>query len=80
MTRGTLAMIGPLGSPSQSWSTMRVASRVSCSRTQQRAKLSPSGWVQTFQSTSSCAKPEMPPSRRRSQSTPDARRLAPDSP
>ena len=55
MMRGTLAMIGPDGRPSSSWSTILVASRVSCRRTQQRAKLSPSGWVQTFQSTLSHA-------------------------
>ena len=36
MMRGTLAMIGPAGSPSQSWSTILVASRTSWSRTQQR--------------------------------------------
>ncbi len=54
-----------------------VASRVSCRRTQQRAKLSPSGWVHTFQSTSLWARPTSA-SRRRSQSMPEARRLAPD--
>ena len=52
MMRGTLAMIGPLGTPSQSWSIILVASRTSCSRTQKRANESPSGWVQTFQSSS----------------------------
>ena len=79
MMRGTLAMIGPDGRPSSSWSTIFVASRVSCRRTQQRAKLSPSGWVHTFQSTLSHAIGSTW-SRRRSQSTPLARRLAPDRP
>jgi hypothetical protein len=34
MMRGTLAMIGPVGTPSMSCSTILMASRVSCSRTQ----------------------------------------------
>ena len=50
-------MIAPPGRPSQSWSMILVASRVSCRRTQQRAKLSPSGWVQTLKSTSAWARP-----------------------
>ena len=51
MIRGTLAMIGPAGIVSSSWSTIFVASRVSCRRIQQRAKLSPSGCVHTLKST-----------------------------
>jgi hypothetical protein len=45
MMRGTLAMIGPLGRPSQSWSTILLASRISWRRTHEREKQSPSGWV-----------------------------------
>src|SRR5829696_1845609 len=56
-----------------------VASRTSCRRTQQRAHESPSGWVQTLKSTLSHAIGSTW-SRRRSQSTPDARRLAPERP
>ena len=51
---------------------MRAASRVSCRRTQKRANESPSGWVQTFQSSSVVDEADGQASRRRSQSTPEA--------
>ena len=79
MMTGTLAMIGPGGMSSRSWSTILVASRVSCRRTQNRANESPSGWVHTFQSTRSWTSPHGL-SRRTSQSTPEALMLAPDRP
>ena len=52
MIRDTLAMIGPVGSMSSSWSTMCVDSRVFWSRTQYRVNESPSLWVQTLKSSS----------------------------
>ena len=80
MMRGTLAMIGPAGQRVEQLVDDLASPRaISCRRTQQRAKQSPSGWVQTFQSTLSQAIGSVW-SRRRSQSTPLARRLAPDSP
>ncbi len=72
-------MIGPLGIPSQSCSTIFADSRTSWRRTQYRANESPSGWVQTFQSSSFHASGDGA-SRRRSQSTPLARMLAPERP
>ena len=69
-------MIGPAGRPPQSWRTILVDSRTSWRRTQHRAKLSPSGWVTTFQSACFQARGDWA-SRRRSQSTPDERMLAP---